>query len=634
MCGCNLDSESHAHILQGMNDASGHCILSRYQLQKQNLAGLKRAVMLARAVILISFVVMSTPHASEALGKLELKSSTGKPEIFERVEIVVAGMAPATNPFDPESIALDLMVLPPSGKAYRLPGFFHQEYSRRLDGNREVLAAQGEGSWRLRWLPMEAGPHKLAATATTNGNNAARAEMLVDVTAGKRHGLARVESESKRYFRLDDGTPLFLNGLCACWHGERGTYDYDDWLEAYRKSGINYVRLWMWHQAFGLEWDRHDKLRYRLDNAWRLDRVLGEAERRGIYVMLCFDYHGIFEVKPDFWGSNNFWPRHPYNMTNGGPCQTQNDFFTHDEAKKLYQKRLRYLVARWAAFPNLLAWEFFNEIDNEYAYLKHDDVISWHRDMGRYLRSIDPCRHLISSSFTGNSERPDLFALSEMDFSQYHSYNEKHPARMMAEKTARFIEKYKKPFFVSEYGTDWKGWKPDSDPHFRALHQAIWSGAFTGAAGAGMTWWWESIHSANLYRHWSALASFLEGTSMGSATLRPAQFEKGESAVLPFGMAGRNEALIWLLDRACDWPEGALAANPPPVTGAKVALLGLDNGTWSVEWWDTLEGKCLESVKNVASSGILRLEPPAFKVDIAARLKKQGNPGFDMDSKK
>ena len=214
-----------------------------------------------------------------------------------------------------------------------------------------------------------------------------------------------------RSFRLDDGTPLFLDGLCMCWHGRRGTYDYDDWLESRQKAGINYIRLWMWHQAFGIEWDRGDKLKYRMDNAWRLDRVLAEAERRGVFVMLCLDYHGIFEIKPDYWGGNNFWPRHPYNATNGGPCQLQNEFFTNAEARKLYEKRLRYIVARWSAFPNLLAWEFFNEIDNEYAYLKHADVVAWHRDLGRFLRGIDPCRHLISSSFTGGSERPDLYAL-------------------------------------------------------------------------------------------------------------------------------------------------------------------------------------------------------------------------------
>ncbi|MGH7973384.1 MAG: cellulase family glycosylhydrolase, partial [Limisphaerales bacterium] len=392
---------------------------------------------------------------------------------------------------------------------------------------------------------------------------------------GTRHGLARVETKGKRYFCFDDGTPLFLRGLCCCWYGKRGTQDYDDWLKAYEQAGINYIRIWMWPEAFGIEWDRGDRLHYRMDNAWRLDRVLAQAERRGILVMLCLDYHGMFEVKPDFWGGNNYWPRHPYNAANGGPCQTQNDFFTNPDAKRLYEKRLRYIVARWGAFPNILAWEFFNEIDNEYKYLKHADVVAWHRDMGRRLRSLDPYHHLVTSSFTGGSERPDLYSLEEMDFAQYHSYNEKHPARMMAEKSSRFFEKYNKPFFVSEYGTDWKGWKPDTDPHLRALHQAIWSGAFTGAAGTGMTWWWESIHSANLYPHWSALNAFLRGTGVARSDMRPAKFSQTQSAVTPFGIAAKNEALVWLLDRAYDWPDGAMDANPKSLSGAQVSLVGL-----------------------------------------------------------
>ena len=580
-----------------------------------------KRLLLRSLVPLIPVFLLAGVGAIQGAGSLELKFSPSRPEVFERVEIALAGLPGVTNPFDPEVIAVDLEVTAPSGRKIRLPGFFHRDYERKLERNREVLTPRAEGGWLLRWLPVEPGRHTLVVTATLGGQVAARAEAVLEAVPGQRHGLVRLEPRSRRYFRLDDGTSLFLNGLCACWHGSRGTYDYDDWLEAYRKTGINYIRIWMWHQAFGLEWDRGDKLRYRLDNAWRLDRVLAEAERRGIYVMLCLDYHGIFEVKPDFWGGNNFWPRHPYNATNGGPCRTQNDFFTSDEAKQLYAKRLRYLVARYAAFPNLLAWEFFNEIDNEYSYLKHTDVIAWHRDMGRRLRSLDPFRHLISSSFTGGSERPDLFALPEMDFAQYHSYNEKHPARMMADKTARFLAKYDKPFFVSEYGTDWKGWKPDTDPHLRALHQAIWSGPFTGAVGTGMTWWWESIHSANLYRHWSALSAFLQGTGLGRPDLRPARFPGTNSAVLPFGLAARDEALVWLLDRACDWPEGALTATPTPVAGAKVTLAGLTDGPWTIEWWDTLAGTRVATAETTASAGTVQLEPPPFQADIAARLK-------------
>ena len=573
--------------------------------------------------IALTLAVSNAANAGEALGTLDLILPARKPAVFERVEIAVNNVPAAANPFDPESIALELEVTPPSGQRLRVPGYFQSDFDRKLEGNREVLTPRGDGDWRFRWLPLEAGRHTLVATVTLGGKPVGRGETALEVVPGKRHGLARVEPEGKRFFCLDDGTPLFLNGLCACWHGARGTFDYDDWLEAYQKAGINYIRIWMWPEAFGIEWDKGDKVRYRLDNAWRLDRVLAEAERRGIFVMLCLDYHGIFEVKPDFWNGNNFWPRHPYNATNGGPCQKQNDFFTNEAAKKLYEKRLRYIVARWAAFPNLLAWEFFNEIDNEYAYLKHDDVVAWHRDMGRHLRSIDPFRHLISSSLTGGSERPGLFALPEMDFAQYHSYNEKHPAGMTAAKTARFFEQYRKPFFVSEYGTDWKGWKPDTDPHLRALHQAIWSGAFTGAAGTGMTWWWESIHTVNLYRHWSALSAFLQGTGIGRADLRPARFENVAGSVLPLGVAAREEGLVWLLDRACDWPDGAMESNPSPVTGAQVTLAGIDDGAWSIEWWDTLTGKRLATGEATASGGALRLVPPAFRVDIAARLKKR-----------
>src|SRR6185369_7988965 len=69
-------------------------------------------------------------------------------------------------------------------------------------------------------------------------------------------------------------------------------------------------------------------------------------------------------------------------------------------------------------------------------------------------------------------------------------------------------------------------------------------------------------------------------------------------------------------------PQGAMETNPAPVTGAKVTLAGIDNGEWSVEWWDTLSGKRISEVEATASGGSLRLEPPSFTADIAARIKK------------
>ncbi len=138
-----------------------------------------------------------------------------------------------------------------------------------------------------------------------------------------------------------------------------------------------------------------------------------------------------------------------------------------------------------------------------------------------------------------------------------------------------------------------------------------------------MTWWWEDIHRANLYHHWSALSAFLKGTGIGRGDMQPAEFQANEGPVAPFGVAAPDEALIWLLDRTCDWPQGAEVADPAPVTGAKVTLTGVSDGVWSVEWWNTLTGKPIADGQVTASSGILTLESPAFQTDIAARLEKR-----------
>ncbi len=554
--------------------------------------------------------------------ELRIRMPEGPIGRLSRVEASLEGIPPAQNPFDPEAIAVDAELVGPSGRALRIPAFYTRAYERSLEGGQEVLKARGEPGWRVRFLALEPGAHELKVEVKLSGRTIDSAAARFDVRAGEGRGFARVQ-RGGRYFRFDDGSPLFLVGLCCCWHDGRGTYDYDDWLGAYERAGINYIRIWMWHHAFGIEWDREDRTRYRLDRAWTLDRVLEEAERRGILVMLCLDYHGILEVKPDYWGGNNFWPRHPYNAANGGPCADQNEFFTHPEARKLYLKRLRYIVARWSAFPGILAWQFFNEIDNVYRYLKPEDVAAWHRDMARELRALDPYDHLITTSLTGRSERSEIWNIAELDFSQYHSYNEEHPARVTARVASSFFEKYRKPVFVGEYGTDFRGWKPETDPHLRALHQAIWSGAFTGAAGTGMSWWWQSIHAAGRYGSWASLSAFLRGTNIASGDFEPLEAKsEGPMEVEAFAVGSKTEAIVWFLDPRYSWPSGAMEEEPRECSGARVALGGLESGVYAVEWWAPAGGKSLGQAELEGAAGRLVLAPDTFRVDLAAKIRK------------
>jgi endo-1,4-beta-mannosidase len=106
------------------------------------------------------------------------------------------------------------------------------------------------------------------------------------------------------------------------------------------------------------------------------------------------------------------WVSNPYNAKNGGPCARPADFWTNPEARRLYQKRLRYLIARWGYSPNLFAWEFWNEVPETPA------TAAWVAEMAAYLKRHDPNRHLVSTTY-GDSA---TWKCPDVDFPMTHMY--------------------------------------------------------------------------------------------------------------------------------------------------------------------------------------------------------------------
>ncbi len=448
-------------------------------------------------------------------------AAIGSPQPWQRAEFRVTNVPADGSPFDPDVIRVDGVFRFPSGRMLIVPGFWYQAYQRALSAASESLSVSGAPEWRLRFTPPEPGVYSVSVTVLTNGQfcgTSPATTFSVSSNAPTRHsGYVRIAS-SGQYLETSVGQALRLLGENVCWPGSRGTYDYDTWFPAMQAASENYARLWMCPWAFGIEADVNSLTHYRLDRAWQLDYVLQLAEQRGIYVLLCLDYHGMFETQPDYWGGNNYWPLNPYNVTNGGPCVNQNAFFTNTAARSIYQKRLRYLLARYGYSQNLLAWEFFNEIDNVYAYLNPSDVAAWHAAMGAWLHTNDPYSHLVTTSLTGSSDRPEIWSLPQLDFAAYHSYGESGPASRLAQVSQSFLNRYGKPVMVGEFGTDWRGWNRSNDPYLRGLREGIWGGALGGSVGTAMSWYWENIQSENVYPLYSSLSSILSGTGWGRST--------------------------------------------------------------------------------------------------------------------
>ncbi len=466
--------------------------------------------------------------AAPAAGGALLIGPPAAPPAQARAEFRLTGVPATTNAFDPEVIAVDAVFTAPSGRSTPVPAFWYQAYVRSLVNGNESLTPAGPPEWRLRFTPAETGPYTVAVTVRTNGPMTAltaSTNFVVAAASGRTPvGVVQVAA-SRRYFETSAGDPLPLVGHCVCWYHNGGTFDYDTWFGAMQPAGENYTRLWMWPTAFGLEEEPGTLTRYRLDRAWQLDYVLQLAEQRGIYVMLCLDFHGMLQIQPDYWGGDNYWPTNPYNTAQGGPCATPDDFFTSAAAMTIYQKRLRYLVARYGASEHLLAWELFNEIDNEYDHLTPAHVAAWHATIGDWLKANDPFHHLVTTSLTGGSDRPDLWSLPQMDFAMFHAYGQPQPVTALAQTNQSFVTRYGKPLMIGEYGTDWQGWNPQNDPFLRGWRQGIWGGALGGSVGTAMSWWWEAIQASNLYPTYGALTNFMAKTQWGRGVWQPLGFQ-------------------------------------------------------------------------------------------------------------
>ncbi len=252
--------------------------------------------------------------------------------------------------------------------------------------------------------------------------------------------------------------------------------------------------------------------RYYERAAKRLDEIFSLCQQKGLYVMLTLNYPGVFKSEVDSWGSNAEWRTNPYNAVNGGPCENPVDFFTSAEAKKIYKNKLRYLVARWGYSTNLACWELWNEIDD---VMEHQDVpaaviVSWHKEMSKYLKQIDPYRHLVSTSVS-HREVPGLWEIENIDFSQNHLYGPDRDVTKMGNSIRKYVKEFDKPNIVNEFAAGWRGPGKDfSDESYeREMHNGLWRSMFSPTPVLSLSWWWEWHYSKGHYFHLKAAADFV-----------------------------------------------------------------------------------------------------------------------------
>ena len=423
------------------------------------------------------------------------------------------------------------------------------------------------------------------------------------------HGKPRIDPDDPRFFSLQDNTFFYPIGQNICWAA-----DYEPYMKAMNNYGGNFMRIWIcpWNNPL-LKQDDVNKID--LESAQKIDELFMLAQKHGIYIQLVLTYHGA--VGKD-------WNRNPFNKTNGGPCVLPQDFWINKEARKAFKKKIDYVIKRWSYHPNLFAIELMNEIDHSLRY-KDKDIITWHREMGDYLKRIDPHNNMVTASAVSHKGLKEVWQQPAIDFVSSHFYNKK----LAQEINRQYVQHktYNKPYFIGEIGLSWQAAGDQTDNKGRHLHHSLWLAWMTPTAGNALPWWWDThIEPNKLQYHFAAITAFSKGEDRRGKKYR--KFVKSfgtESSTRMQGMANRISVYGFLYNSESIARPDIEPAQPILARERHIDVQGMLDGEYTLQIWDTYKGLIVTQTTIKCENGTLKIPFSATKKDFAFKAKFNGN---------
>jgi hypothetical protein len=517
------------------------------------------------------------------------------------------------NPFDLETNNVELQVEQPD-KSFLTLSFFYNGLNK-----------ENVEKWEARFSPKLFGIHKIKVSV--NGVTRKQFEILVKVNKEKKQGGLTI-SDNLGLFKYESGEAFRGIGINICWAD-----NYEYYFKKMKSVGMNITRIWMCPWNLSIEWLHTGLGKYDLKSAEKLDEILTLAEKYGIFIILCMDYHGIGQNRPGFFNENR-WRDNPYNKLNGGPCAEASELFTNDTAKFFFKQKYKYIISRYGHSSNIASWEFYNEVDLMAG--KSIPVNQWHVEMAEYVQSIDIHNRLVSSSSTRNFPEKvvDAFKSPAMDFVMYHHYNTLDMAPYILDLHRAMIEYYQKPFILGEFGVEYRGGDRTYaiDPQHIGLHNGIWAGFFSQTPVIPLSWWWDNyIDKYNFWSEYKNLSEFANHIDINNKHFEFKEIQLGVIAsqnhpttCLVNCIYYGDNAAIWFKNDRYQWSLVYEGKNPDEIEQFIQTIDSFSEGNFEVQWFDTQSGKFLDRKVRVKveSNGILKLEVPSFTKDIACIIQK------------
>ena len=538
---------------------------------------------------------------------------------YEKLELRIELQATYQNPFDPDQLDLWAEFTAPSGKVWKIWGFYNPSSSSAL--------------WMVRFAPTETGTWRYVVKVKDHEGTAESKPAEVAVVESKRPGFVGL-APNKRYLQFSNGSPFYGVGL---WYNDgyerfgSGSIT-EEGLDSLKQHGANFISFFntpLETMATGLG-------RYDEDRAGRLDQVFDWCEKRDLLISWNIWFHSYFSEA--VWGGGNArYNTNPYRLV-----ASADKYFASDEAWKYTEKLYRYLVARWGYSRSLALWFVDDEINGTEGWTRggSQGAEAWCLKVHNWLKANDPYGRLTTGTRSGalgewwpNGYKIFDIAAREIYEAQGHPFPKggkpdvvgDNPLRYSylnyAKQTQDLWNGFEKPAIVGETGWDHTYYEPGTPGYLAMYHNALWASL---ANGLSMTpFWWSygsTINDSVVTRSLSYFARFVGNINFSGEQWKP--------VVLPVstgnGWAMQSPSMTF------GW-----VANPMSgVARETFTVPGLENGDYDVYLYRTWRGEYMDPIAATSAGGTLTVKIPELTPvgqhaqnindDVAFKLVKKG----------
>jgi hypothetical protein len=408
-------------------------------------------------------------------------------------------------------------------------------------------------------------------------------------------------------------------------------YEMGEWMRKLSENGGNYIRVWL-SSPF---WDIEDKIagEYSGEKSRRIDRLIEMAGKYNLRIKMTLEHFRslTLEENPQAWAVKGV-----YHKSGGGPLDSIREYLSTQEGKKLFMDKLDFYRNRYGSDTLFFGWELWNEM-NAMKGPQDSIFFSWNERMIQEVKKRFPENLVMQSlgSFDDDEVRPlyrKMMNLPGNQVAQVHRYLDlgakmeicHKPMDIICSSAVEELISYNtgKPVILAETGAvEPRHTGPSKfyllDTAGIILHDILFAPFFSGSAGAGMSWHWDTyVNRNNLWYHFGRFSEAIKGINPIEEKFVVSKSETNDFRV--YKLRGKKTTLIWLRDKNDTW-ESELRDGQKPFTKSGItfdlkpaARESIGNVTiydpWQNKWSD---------VKLVGENILL----PDFKRSLVIRIK-------------